>query len=44
MPDRSTGARAGYTGVVGKWHVNAAGGYDYTAVLPGQGMYLIRRS
>ena len=29
-----------YTGVVGKWHVNnPPGGYDYTAVLPGQGMY-----
>ena len=32
---------AGYhTGVVGKWHVNNPPmGYDYTAVLPGQGMY-----
>ena len=32
---------AGYhTGVVGKWHVNTPpAGYDYTAVLPGQGMY-----
>jgi arylsulfatase A-like enzyme len=32
---------AGYhTGVVGKWHVNAPPeGYDYTAILPGQGMY-----
>ena len=32
---------AGYhTGVVGKWHVNTPpSGYDYTAVLPGQGMY-----
>lgn len=29
-----------YTGVVGKWHVNnPPAGYDYTAVLPGQGMY-----
>jgi len=32
---------AGYhTGVVGKWHVNTPPqGYDYTAVLPGQGQY-----
>jgi len=32
---------AGYhTGVVGKWHVNTPPrGYDYTAVLPGQGEY-----
>jgi len=32
---------AGYhTGVVGKWHVNNPPmGYDYSAVLPGQGMY-----
>jgi arylsulfatase A-like enzyme len=29
-----------YTGVVGKWHVNTPPqGYDYTAVLPGQGQY-----
>jgi arylsulfatase A-like enzyme len=29
-----------YTGVVGKWHVNnPPSGYDYAAVLPGQGMY-----
>lgn len=33
--------QAGYhVGVVGKWHVNTPPqGYDYTAVLPGQGMY-----
>jgi arylsulfatase A-like enzyme len=34
--------RAGgyHTGVVGKWHVNTPPqGYDYTAVLPGQGQY-----
>lgn len=33
--------QAGYhTGVVGKWHVNnPPAGYDYTAVLPGQGQY-----
>ena len=33
--------RSGYhTGVVGKWHVNTPpAGYDYTAVLPGQGQY-----
>ena len=34
--------RAGgyHTGVVGKWHVNnPPEGYDYTAVLPGQGQY-----
>ena len=33
--------RAGYhTGVVGKWHVNTPpAGYDYVAVLPGQGQY-----
>ena len=32
---------AGYTtGVVGKWHVNTPPqGYDYTAILPGQGQY-----
>jgi len=29
-----------YTGVVGKWHVNTPPiGYDYTAILPGQGVY-----
>ena len=29
-----------HTGVVGKWHVNSPPlGYDYAAVLPGQGMY-----
>lgn len=29
-----------YTGVVGKWHVNTPpAGYDYAAVLPGQGQY-----
>ncbi|HUE80080.1 MAG TPA: sulfatase [Sphingomicrobium sp.] len=29
-----------YTGVVGKWHVNTPPmGYDYSAVLPGQGVY-----
>ena len=29
-----------HTGVVGKWHVNTPPeGYDYTAVLPGQGQY-----
>ena len=29
-----------FTGVVGKWHVNTPpAGYDYTAVLPGQGQY-----
>src|SRR5688572_27258971 len=29
-----------HTGVVGKWHVNnPPAGYDYTAVLPGQGQY-----
>ncbi len=33
--------RTGYhTGVVGKWHVNSPPlGYDYTAILPGQGQY-----
>ncbi|MGQ0836044.1 MAG: sulfatase family protein [Gammaproteobacteria bacterium] len=33
--------RAGYhTAVVGKWHINSPpAGYDYTAVLPGQGQY-----
>ena len=33
--------QSGYhTGVVGKWHVNTPpAGYDYTAVLPGQGEY-----
>lgn len=33
--------RAGYfAGVVGKWHVNTPPeGYDYAAVLPGQGVY-----
>lgn len=33
--------RSGYhTGVVGKWHINAPpAGYDFTAVLPGQGEY-----
>lgn len=33
--------RAGYhTAVVGKWHINTPPeGYDYTAVLPGQGQY-----
>lgn len=33
--------KAGYhTGVVGKWHVNTPPqGYDYSAVLPGQGQY-----
>lgn len=32
---------AGYhTGVVGKWHINTPPeGYDFTAVLPGQGVY-----
>ena len=29
-----------FTGVVGKWHVNTPpAGYDYSAVLPGQGQY-----